>query len=58
MADGLGRASTLWHVAFCKEMGENLRSGLKGWGRRLWPAEVSLGPRKGKEASGFLEDSD
>lgn len=46
---------TSWHFAFCKEMGKALRSGLKDWDGGLWPAEVSLGPREGKEASGFLE---
>lgn len=35
MLGGLGRASTLWHFAFCKEMGEALRFGLKGWDGRL-----------------------
>lgn len=55
MPGGLGHVSTLWHFAFCKEMGKALRSGLKGWDGGLWPAEVSLGPREGKEASGFLE---
>lgn len=54
MPGGLGRVSTLWHFAFCKEMREALRADLKGWVGVLWPAEVSLGPREGKEASRFI----
>lgn len=53
-AKWVGGASTLWHFAFCKEMGEAFRADLKRWVGGLWPAEVSLGPREGKEASRFI----
>lgn len=58
MPGGSERASTLWHFAFCKEMGEALRPEGLGQGTVCGLAEVSLDPREGKEASGFLEDSD